>query len=276
MSAKKPQIGLMILRQMFPEVNRLGKHVDFFQVPGEEYFGPATIQDIPSLVFLSKIRPIHIHSIDLSIGSVGGPDKEILDRIYEMSKTIDVVSFSDHIGFSQSDKYWTGMPILNPPLTFESADQMIKNIKAIVGVICSKPFFIENNSHCIDWPNSKLTEAEYTNYVSEKSGAGILLDIPNMLADSRNYNFDPYKFIDSLDQNRVKMLHIAGGDWLDGYKRREITRGHYKKVEKDTWNLLKHTLKNYSPDYIILERARNIDYDEIVSDLTALKEIVTT
>jgi uncharacterized protein (UPF0276 family) len=265
----------MVLRQMFPEVSRLAGYVDFFQVPGEEYFGPATIQDVPSIEYLSKIKPLHIHSIDLSIGSHHGPDKEILQRIAEVTNNMEIVTFSDHLGFSQTDKHWTGMSILNPPLTFESADQMVQNIKKIKEVIGNKPFYIENNSHCIEWPNSTMTEAAYTNYVVKKSGAGILLDIPNMLADARNFDFDPYAFIDSLDKSKVKMLHIAGGDWLDGYKRKEITRGHHMKVEDETWELLKYTLKKCAPDYIILERARNINYDEIISDLTALREIVS-
>lgn len=270
----KPQIGLMVLRQMFSEVKKLSGFVDFFQVPGEEYFGPQTIQDIPSLVSLSKIKPLHIHSIDLSIGSIDGPDFEILEKIDLVSKTIEIVSFSDHIGFSKAGGYWTGMPILNPPLTIESADQMVKNIKTIKKVLGNTPFFIENNSHCIDWPNSNVTEAEYVNYVTRESGAKILLDIPNMLTDSRNYDFDPFQFIDSLNQDSVKMIHVAGGDWLDGYRVGEITRGHHRTVEKDTWNLLSHTLKHCTPDFIILERSRNINYDEIVSDLSVLRNMV--
>jgi len=273
MPKKKPKLGLMVLKQMSTELEHLASLVDFFQVPGEEYFGPQTIQDIPSLVRLSKLRPIHIHSIDLSIGSFDGPERDILKSIESVLQKINPVSFSDHIGFSKVNHYWTGMPILNSPLTYESANKTVENIEIIRQTIGDRAFFIENNSRCIDWKKSDLSEAEYINYISEKSGADILLDLPNMLADAKNYNFNPYEFINSLNKEKIKMIHIAGGDWLDGYRENKITRGHYKPVEQETWEVLRYVIDNLSPDFIVLERSRDIVYKEIESDLLMLKKL---
>jgi uncharacterized protein (UPF0276 family) len=166
------------------------------------------------------------------------------------------------------------MAILNPSLTKESADQMIDNIKEIKKTLNNKPFYIENNSHCIDWPNSKMSDAEFMNYVASESGSGLLLDIPNMIADAKNYNFDAKEFISSLDPKLVKMVHITGGDWLDGFREKRIARGHNRKVEKDTWELLEYTVKNLKPEYVVLERIRLVEYKEIEEDLRKLKEII--
>lgn len=267
----KPKVGLMLIRPMHSEIERLKEIVDFFQVPGEDFFGPQAVCDYDKLSIISKTKPLHIHSIDLSLGSADGVNKRILNDISYVANNIPIVTFSDHIGFSKVGEYWTGMPILNLPLNTESINLMSKNILEIRKVIGNKSFYIENNSHCIEWPNSKMKESEFVNSVVVKSDAKILLDIPNMLADSRNYNFDPFGFIDGLISKKVEMVHLAGGDWLDGYSKGKITRGHNKLVEDDTWRLFNYVLKKCDVKYVVLERSRDINYEEIALDISKIR-----
>lgn len=270
---KKSQVGLMLLKEMFPRINELKDHVDFFQVPAEEYYSRHGIEDLDTLQNISKIKPLHIHSIDLSIGSEDGISENYLNVLNTIHKNVKVVTYSDHIGFSRAGGLWTGMPILNTILTNESIDVIVGNINKVLKVIKGSSFLIENNSHCIKWPGSKIAENKFSNSICRKTESKIILDIPNMLADARNFGFDPKKYIKGLDVDSVSMIHIAGGDWLDGYKENKITRGHFKKVEEEVWDLLQYVFLHHVPRYVTLERSRNINIEEIIDELKKLRTI---
>lgn len=270
----EPKVGLMLLKEMIPDLEELEKFIDFVQVPTEEYIGPQTLEDIETLKQLSSKFELHLHSIDLSIGSADGVVDTTINKLYQTMNTVQIKTLSDHLGFSRVADVRTGTPILNLPLTDESIEVVVKNIKRIQsGLDC--PFYVENNSYCMTWPNSAYSDAEFLDKVATRADCGLLLDIPNMLADARNFDFDPYAFIYQLPKERIKMIHIAGGDWLDGLKEGKMTGGHNKMVETDTWKLLEYTLKFTDVEYIVLERSRNIVLKEITDDLSKLREIIS-
>ncbi len=272
-SFHKPQIGFMLLRQMVSKVDKLAPLVDFFQLPTDDYIGDQTVEDFELLGSLTKSYPIHLHSLDFSIGSADGVNLKSLESHKSVIREFEIETVSDHIGFSKARGLRTGTPILNPALNDENIQVLSQNVIFLKNEL-GKPFFIENNSHCINWPESTYTDAEFISAVASKADCGLLLDLPNMLADARNYNFSPYNFIDGLPSERIQMIHVAGGDWMDGFAEKKITGGHNKMVEQDVWRLLEYVLAKGNVQYIILERSRNIFYSEILQDLKMIKSII--
>src|SRR5215471_2286999 len=73
------------------------------------------------------------------------------------------------------------------------------------------PFLLENITYVFEWPDSKMSDAEFLNLICRETGAELLLDIENVYLNATNHEFDPYAFIDALSPGLVREVHMAGG-----------------------------------------------------------------
>ncbi len=60
------------------------------------------------------------------------------------------------------------------------------------------PIAVENVSSYAEFHMSEMTEWEFLNEVVVRADCGILLDVNNIYVSSRNHDFDPYEYIDSV------------------------------------------------------------------------------
>jgi uncharacterized protein (UPF0276 family) len=77
---------------------------------------------------------------------------------------------------------------------------------------------VENVSSYAEFHMSEMTEWKFLNQVVERADCGILLDVNNIYVSSRNHDFDPYEYLNSIPAERVAQIHIAG------HSRFEISR----------------------------------------------------
>jgi uncharacterized protein (UPF0276 family) len=136
------------------------------------------------------------------------------------------------------------------------------------------PFLLENITYMFEWPDSKLTDAEFLNLICRETGAGLLLDVENVYLNSQNHGFDPYAFIDALAPGLVREIHMAGGITVrDPAGRPVLADTHSHPVEAAVLDLLDHTLARERPATIIVERDDRLDaIDEILDDVERIRE----
>ena len=79
------------------------------------------------------------------------------------------------------------------------------------------PFLLENNTNYFTVPGEEMTEPEFLNALTRRSGCGLLLDLHNVYTNARNFGFDPYAFLAELDLTRVGEIHLSGGMELHGF-----------------------------------------------------------
>ena len=72
------------------------------------------------------------------------------------------------------------------------------------------PIAVENVSSYAEFHMSEMTEWEFLNEVVERADCGILLDVNNIYVSSRNHDFDPYDYLNSIPAERVAQIHVAG------------------------------------------------------------------
>src|SRR6202008_3726146 len=73
------------------------------------------------------------------------------------------------------------------------------------------PFLLENISYVFEWPDSKMSDAEFLNLICRETSVGLLLDIENLFLNAANHRFDAQAFLDDLSPGLVREIHMAGG-----------------------------------------------------------------
>ena len=105
-----------------------------------------------------------------------------------------------------------------------------------------------------------MTEWEFLNEVVERADCGVLLDVNNIYVSSRNHNFNPYDYLDSIPAERVAQFHIAGHSKYRKY----ILDTHDHPVIDPVWKLYQHAVARAGKTATLLEwDARIPSFDEV-------------
>ena len=163
---------------------------------------------------LSRRSPLVVHSIGLSIGTADAFNTSHVRRIGQWHRRFGFPWHSDHLSFNRFEapsghSLDSGLTI---PVPFdESVLRMICDRVEYVLREVPAPFLLENNVYYFQIPEQEMSEPEFLNELTARSGCGLLLDIHNVYVNARNHGFDGWKFIEQIDLGRVVEVHIAGG-----------------------------------------------------------------
>jgi uncharacterized protein len=215
------------------------------------------------LQMLEKIRghfPVALHGVSLSIGSTDEISEKYLKRLTALVERIDPFIVSDHL-------CWTGAQgrnlhdLLPLPFTKECLSHLCDRI-ALVQTRLKREIVLENVSSYLRYRENDWTEWEFLNQVSHKTGSKILLDINNVYVNSVNHSFDPYEYIDGIQMENVRQIHLAGftdmGDFLFDT--------HSKPVHPPVWELFAHAISKKSDIPVLIEWDEDIPSFELLED----------
>src|SRR6516165_11524367 len=146
--------------------------------------------------------PLTAHGVGLSLGTDAPLDLAYLDRVAEVMVRLKAPAYSEHLAFTRVPGRETAA-LLPLPKTEEVADSIIAKVRTVQSRV-PFPFLLENITYVFEWPDSKLSDAEFLNLICRESGAGLLLDIENVYLNATNHGFDPYAFLDALRPGLVK------------------------------------------------------------------------
>jgi uncharacterized protein len=201
---------------------------------------------------IAQNTPMVAHGVSLSLGSNKKPKKKHLKELKSFLDTYNINFYSEHISYSSYDNV-QAHELLPVPLTHNMINMLSNNIKYVEDFL-GRNISIENASYYHVEP-STLSESDFINELLHKSGAKLLLDINNVYVNSLNHGYDAKKFIKSLDLDQVSYIHTAG-HYFDDTVQMTID-SHGTKVNNDTWELLRYTLKEIDVSPMI-ERDNNI------------------
>jgi uncharacterized protein (UPF0276 family) len=134
------------------------------------------------------------------------------------------------------------------PYTVEAAQitaQKVREVQDFVEV----PVVVENVSSYAEFHVSEMTEWEFLNEVVERADCGILLDVNNIYVSSKNHNFDPYVYVNSVSPERVAQIHIAGHSKFRKY----ILDTHDHPVIDPVWKLYARAIERIGHTATLLE-----------------------
>src|SRR5215813_13814410 len=216
--------------------------------------------------------PLTAHGVGLSLGTDAPLDLAYLDRVAEVVERLRAPAYSEHLAFTRVPGRETAA-LLPLPKTEEVAESIIAKVRTVQSRV-PFPFLLENITYVFEWPDSKMSDAQFLNLICRETGAGLLLDIENVYLNATNHAFDPNAFIDALRPGLVQEVHMAGGITIrdESLARPLLADSHSHPVPDAALDLLEYTLARQTPSVIILERDDRLEAgDEILDDVARIR-----
>jgi len=224
--------------------------------------------------FLRELKrtniPVIIHGVELSIGGTDPLKLQHLEDQLDIASKVNTVFYSEHLAMTEFNGVEIGQ--LTPlPFSKRSADAISRKIEQVMQQM-SYPFMIENITNRFIIPNTDLTETQFINRILTNTGCGLLLDCNNIHTNATNFGYDPYKWIDEIELDRVWGIHLAGGEYdTDG----TLLDSHDATVPEAVWDLFKYVCDRTTPCANIVERTSKIpEFEHIMGEVGRAQKIL--
>ena len=231
--------------------------VDWFEIISENYMvdGGRPLATLDQI--LERYRVVQ-HGVSMYFGSAEPLNRDHLRRLKALVKRTKTPWLTDHLCWGSVDGTYSH-DLLPMPYTFEAAEVTARKIREARDYL-EVPFAVENVSSYAEFHVSEMTEWEFLNEVVERADCGILLDVNNIYVSSRNHDFDPYEYVNSVPRERVAQIHIAGHSKFEKY----ILDTHDHPVIDPVWKMYEHAIERIGPTATLLEWDDRIpSFDEV-------------
>lgn len=210
--------------------------VDFFEAITENYLDTQG-RPLEMLKLVANSYPIFLHGVSMSICSDEKLDATYLKKLKNLIDIVQPAIVSDHL-------CWTGLggknthDLLPIPYTKEAVDCAVRRITQVQEYL-GRSILVENVSSYVSFSDSTMTEWQFVNEVSTRSGCGILLDVNNVYVNAFNSGMNAYEFIREIKKERVAQIHLAGHTNHGTY----LFDTHDSHVIDPVWDLYEHAVR---------------------------------
>jgi len=250
--------GIGLRRQHFPHLLEHGPHeVDWFEIISEDYF----VSGGRPWFVLERMRrevPIVAHGVALGIGSTDPLSDDYLRSLRRVIDRIEPAWVSDHLCWgSFGGKYVHDL--LPVPLNRASLEHVVCRVNQVQDRL-RRAIVLENISTYVSFTSSTMSEPEFLNSLTHRTGCGLLLDVNNVYVCARNHGFDPVAYMDALEPSIVKQIHLAGHTSYGDY----IIDTHVGPVPGEVWELYRLSVRRFGAVPTLIEWDEEIPKYEVV------------
>lgn len=217
------------------------------------------------------------HGIGLSLPSAMPLDDELLGEVAASHNLFGYRWYSEHLSmFLTPDRAvpnaqaGMGLPVVLDESSFEIVAAKIRRLQAVLGV----PIALENGTIFSEIPDPDMTEPEFFNRLHAETGCGMVLDLHNLYANTRNLDWRADAYLAAIDPGIVIEIHLAGGDML----RSHYTDSHSRRTPDAVWAWL----AEWGPRFSNLAALtfeyhesyhKRIGLDGVIEELQAMHEV---
>jgi uncharacterized protein (UPF0276 family) len=210
--------------------------IDLIEVIAEEYFD-APRRDLRALQTLAAQVGIVLHGVSLGLASTVPVEPRRLDRIARLIEATGAESWSEHLAFVRGGGIEIGH-LAAPPRNEALVEGACRNLERAVQIVGCAPQ-VENIATLVVPPASRLDEAEWIERIVCGAGVRLLLDLHNLYANAVNFGDDPHSLLCRLPLERVNVVHLSGGRWIDGPDgARRLLDDHLHDIPPEVFALL--------------------------------------
>ncbi|MEZ4390270.1 MAG: DUF692 domain-containing protein [Polyangiales bacterium] len=259
-------VGIGWRRELAHDLLRRRDAVDFVEVVAETCF----VRDrlYAEVRAAAESWPVVLHGVKLSLGSADGIDVEHARRLGRLARELGSPWLTEHVSFTRAGARDIGH-LTQLPRRREAVRVVARNVDALRRAVGDLPVALENVAWTARWPDDEMDEATFYQEVVAATGCPLLLDLGNLRANALNEGRDPEAVLDAFPLERVAMVHIAGGAWLDAGGRRFFVDSHAHPVLPEVFALLERLVAARGAVPVILERDANFPpFDELLGELT--------
>ncbi len=186
---------------------------------------------------LEKLREqydLAFHGVTLSLAAPEEHDLSYLDRLKTFCQDFQPIRVSDHL-------CWTSMgghnwhDLLPFPYTQENLKRISEKVQLWQDKL-KRPLVLENLSAYIQSGENEMSEYAFLGELCKITDCQILLDVNNMIVNTRNFGINPYAELEKINLNSVGQVHLAG--FTEGPE--FVIDTHSEPPHEDTWKLWQH------------------------------------
>ena len=248
--------GLNLCHENADELFNKRPELDFIQIHPEHIIQEEGGTYREQLDALRHHYNVIMHGFGLSIGSSAPLDREYLLLVRDLLKEHPEAVFSDHFSWSSLSKHHFHdlIPLIQNK---ETVDYMVERIDTAQEIIGS-PILLENISSYMRYKDSTMSEFEFINEITRKTGCYVLLDVNNIWCNAVNFKEDPLEVIGTLEKDSVKGYHLAGCSLENKGNGPVYIDYHKEAVHDEVWTLYQSCLEQFGPWPTLLEWENNV------------------
>ena len=259
--------GLGLRTDHFVDVLEQKPQVDWFEIVSENFL----VDGGKPRHFLDRIRqdyPLVMHGVSLSIGSTDPLDMNYMRQLKALAAEVEPEWISDHLCWTSVDNV-NSHDLLPLPYSEEAIAHVVDRVEQVQDYL-GRQILLENVSSYLTYTESGCTEWEFVSEVARRADCLILLDINNIYVSARNHDFAPLDYINAIDPERVRQIHLAGHSDYGDY----VIDTHDHPVADPVWDLYAEALQRFGAVSVMIERDDNIPpLQELVDELAVARDI---
>jgi len=223
----------------------------FLEVHSENFFAAGGAA--PALLQAARRDyELSLHGVGLGLGSAIGVDPWHLDQLAQLVERVEPVRVSDHACFARVMMPTGGLHAQDLlPLAFDDASlqRLVEHVQQVQQRL-RRPLLVEHLSAYLGWAQDTLTEPEFFNALTARSGCQLLLDVNNLLVNARNRGLADAErscreWIDALRPGSVGEVHLAGHAQRDDGL---CIDDHGSPVSDAVWRLYDHARRRFGDE----------------------------
>ncbi|MDX2083039.1 MAG: DUF692 domain-containing protein [Rickettsiales bacterium] len=256
---------------------KISKKIGWIEIHSENYYDLNSVA-VKNLITIRQDFPLSLHSVGNSLGSSQKLDLNHLKKLKALAEITQPFLISDHISWGRINKNHLN-DLLPLPYTKESLQAITDNILQMQDFLKSQ-ILIENPSAYLAFKKSEMSEADFINEITAKTGCALLLDVNNIFVSWQNCaQFEPINYLKKLNKKIVKEIHLAGhsqSEIFDGKKHKKILIDtHNNLVNSQVWQIYKMAIEIFGKVPSLIEWDQDFpDFEVLLGESKKAKKIL--
>jgi len=261
--------GIGLRTKHFPELLEQGRRADWFEVITENFLH---VGGRPRAVLeaVRADRPVVLHGVSLSIGSVDPLNEEYLRDVRELADAVEPAWVSDHLCWGTFGRH-NAHDLLPMPFTEEALSHVVSRVVEVQERL-GRRILLENVSSYLSYAASTISEWDFLAEVARRADCLILLDLNNVYVSATNQGFDALTFLHGIPQDRVAQMHLAGHQDLGTH----LLDTHDAPVPDPVWALYRDAVRRFGRVSTLVEWDDRIPpLDEVLAEAEKARSLAS-
>ena len=228
--------GLSARMDYFEDILSDHGAIQWLEILIDNFLGRFNFNPSPLDAFAEKY-PLAFHGTELSLGGLDPINQDHLLAIKTVCDRYNPFIVSEHLCWTthRGRSYHDLLPIPFLKNMISHVAERIDQVQQVLG----RQLCIENISYYVRKKQPEMPEWDFLNAVSDSANCGILFDVSNLYLNSKNWGYDPMKYISNLNWERVQQMHLGGFRLFN----KILVDSHSAPIDSEVWKLLQKIVR---------------------------------
>lgn len=246
---KQPLKGVAYRNEFYKDFNEYLKCAEMVEFMPEHFMRNNRIE-IDDELIMNETTIKSFHTVLFSLSSEDSVDTKLIETMNGAIDKYKIKYISDHLAATKINSNL--QDVFYPQILDGSEYELVEKINTINSIL-NIPLDIENPATTFFIGGNFEAEIKLLDMICSQTESKMLLDLSNLYINARNFGFSPLEYIDSIDCDAVRGVHLAGHECQGGW----YIDTHMTNICDEVWSLFRYSLERFNIEYTIIERDQN-------------------